>query len=61
MLKIVKFNISIDPKNIDITLSGSAVAKIANILIPLIKSSLIPVMVDSIEKEIKTLIETTID
>jgi len=35
-------NVNVNPDNVDISLKGGLVSKIANILIPLIKSSVIP-------------------
>lgn len=42
MLKVQKLDININPNDIDITLSGGFVAKIANVFIPLLKSTVIP-------------------
>lgn len=47
-LTVEKLNIGINPDDVDITLSGSSVAKIASILIPIIKSSLLPSIVTQI-------------
>ena len=47
-LKIVKSDISINPADIDVTLSGSLVAKVASLVIPLIKSSVIPAIVTGV-------------
>jgi hypothetical protein len=54
-------NIGINPDDVDIKLTGGSVAKIASVLIPLIKSSLLPTIVDMAQSQVKTLIETTID
>jgi len=53
--------VNLDPNDIDITLSGSLVSKIANIFIPLIKSSIIPQIIDQVKAAAKTTIEGTID
>jgi hypothetical protein len=53
--------VNIDPKDVDVKLSGGSVAKIASVLIPLIKNSLIPTIVDTVQTKVKTLIETTVD
>lgn len=50
-----------NPDDIDIQLTGGLVSKIANILIPLIKSSVVPSIIDQVTTQAKTLIETTID
>lgn len=42
-------------------MSGSLVSKIANVFIPLIKSSIIPSVIDQAKTAIKTGIETTVD
>lgn len=50
-----------NPDDIDITLSGSLVAKIASVFIPLFKSTLIPMIVDDLVKTVTTTIDTTVD
>jgi hypothetical protein len=45
MLNVVKDQININPNDIDVTLTGSMVAKIAGIFVPLIKNTLIPAAV----------------
>ena len=47
-ISIVKSNITIDPKDIDIKLSGGKVARIASVLIPLIKNTVIPGVITGI-------------
>ena len=44
-LTVVKTNININPDDVDIQLHGGLVSKIANVLVPLIKSSLLPSIV----------------
>ena len=61
MLKVDKSAITINPDDVDITLSGGLVTKIANILIPLIKSSLIPQIVSTVDDTLKSLITGTVD
>ena len=61
MLTIIKNQITINPSDVDITLSGSLVAKVASVLIPLIKNSVIPGMVKQIQDTITTTITQTID
>lgn len=48
-LKVNKATISINPDDVDITLSGSLVTKIASVLVPLLKSTVIPSVVNIIE------------
>lgn len=60
-LTVEKLNIGINPNDVDITLTGGSVAKIASILIPIIKSTLLPTIVSQIQTTVKTMIETTID
>lgn len=45
-VKVGKLDISVNPDDVDITLTGSLVSKIANILIPLLKSSVLPNIID---------------
>lgn len=61
MLTIVKNAININPDNVDIKLSGGLVSKIANVLIPLIKSSLIPQIVSTVESTISDLVSKTVN
>jgi hypothetical protein len=60
-LTVVKTNININPDDVDIQLHGGLVSKIANVLVPLIKSSLLPAIVTQIEDTVKELVENTID
>jgi hypothetical protein len=60
-LDVSKINVIINPNDIDITLSGSLVSKIANIFIPLFKSTLIPMIVSDLEDQVKTLVDQTLD
>jgi hypothetical protein len=59
LLTVDELDVSLNSDDIDITLSGSLVSKIANIFIPLIKSSIIPQVIDQAKTAIKTGIETT--
>lgn len=56
-----KVAVNINPDDIDIKLSGSLVSKIASVFIPLFKSTLIPMIVDDLTSQIKTIVDTTID
>jgi len=56
-----KVAVNINPDDIDIKLSGSLVSKIASVFIPLFKSTLIPLIVDDLTSQIKTIVETTVD
>lgn len=60
-LSAQKVAVTINPDDVDITLSGSLVAKIAGVFIPLIKSTILPTIVQQVQTEAKTLIDTTID
>ena len=61
MLSVLLDTITINPNDIDITLSGSAVAKIASIFVPLIKNSIIPSIIKTVQDTLKTTIEGTVD
>jgi hypothetical protein len=57
-----RVTVNINPDNVNIKLSGSsAVIKIASIFIPLIKSTILPQIVNQMEDQIKTIVSTTID
>jgi hypothetical protein len=56
-----KVAVNINPDDIDIKLSGSLVSKIASVFIPFFKSTLIPMIVDDLTAQIKTIVETTVD
>ena len=61
-VKCQKLAVNLDPKNIDIKLSGSGlISKIANLLIPLLKSSVIPSVLNQAVATGKTLIDTTVN
>lgn len=51
-----KIDINVNSDDIDVTLTGGLVAKIANILIPLIKSSVIPSLINQVESTATSLI-----
>jgi len=61
MVTVGKINVDINPDDIDVTLSGGLVAKIASVFIPLFKSTLIPLIVTQLEDTVKTTITGTID
>jgi len=44
-LKVQKSDITINPDDLDITLTGSLVAKIASVFIPLFKSTVVPLVI----------------
>ena len=56
-----KMVINVNPNDVDIKLTGGLVTRIASVLIPLIKSSVIPSIIDQVTTQAKTLIDTTID
>lgn len=60
-LTVPTCNIQINPDDVDITLTGSLVTKIASVLIPLLKNTVIPSMITTIESQVKTLVSTTVD
>lgn len=60
-LSVDKLNVAINPDDIDVTLSGSLVAKIASVFIPLFKSTIIPAIVTNLETSIKSTITTTLN
>lgn len=61
-LTLGELDITINPDDVDIQLSGgSLVTKIANILIPLLKSTVIPQVVSQAKSTVSDLINTTVD
>lgn len=60
-LSVIKTDITINPDDVDIKLSGSLIAKIASVFIPLIKSSVIPTIVSDVQTQIKTIVDVQID
>ena len=60
-LEVSKIDVNINPSDIDIKLSGSLVSKIASVFIPLFKSTLIPMIVEDLESNVKTIVDTTLD
>merc|ERR1712127_659953 len=60
-LKVQKSAININPDDLDITLSGSLVAKIASAFIPLFKSTIVPLVVKQVQAQIVTVVDTTIN
>jgi hypothetical protein len=56
-----KFTIDLNPNDIDITLTGGLVAKIANILIPTLKNSVIPDVIKQVESQVPTIINGQVD
>ena len=53
--------IDLNPDNVNITLTGDLVAKIAGILIPLIKNTILPEVIKQVETQATELINTTLD
>jgi hypothetical protein len=60
-LKVQKSDITINPDDVDITLSGSLVSKIASVFIPLFKSLVIPDVVKTVQSQIQTVVDTTVN
>merc|ERR1712195_97153 len=60
-LKVQKSAITINPDDLDISLSGSLVAKIASVFIPMLKSTIIPLVVEQVQAQIGTMVDTTIN
>merc|ERR1712166_199003 len=60
-LKVQKSAITINPDDLDISLSGSLVAKIASVFIPMFKSTIIPLVVEQVQAQIGTMADTTIN
>merc|ERR1712166_340205 len=60
-LKVQKSDITINSDDLDITLSGSLVAKIASVFIPLFNSTIIPLVVKQVQAQIVTVIDTTVN
>merc|ERR1712166_944320 len=60
-LKVQKSAITINPNDLDISLSGSLVAKIASVFIPMFKSTIIPLVVEQVQAQIGTMADTTIN
>lgn len=56
-LAVQKTDIQIDPKNVDITLTGGLVAKIASVFIPFVKSTVLPTVVTTVQGLIKDTID----
>ena len=60
-ITVNKFDIDVNSKNVDIKLHGGLVTKIASVLIPLLKNSVIPAVIDNVKKTATTLIDKTLD
>ena len=60
-IEVSRINVVINPNDIDIVLSGSFVSKIASVFIPLFKSTLIPMIISSLEDKVKAIVDQTID
>jgi hypothetical protein len=56
MITVSKVDVNINPDDIDITLSGSLVSKIASIFIPFFKSTIIPLVVNDLEDQVKSIV-----
>lgn len=54
-------DIIVNSDDIDIKLSGSSVAKIASVFIPYLKKTVIPTLLKTVEKEVKTIVNDQID
>jgi len=61
MLKVGKLDINVNPNDIDITLTGGLVAKVANVLIPLLKSTVIPSVIQTAEQSVSDIINNQVD
>jgi len=61
MLKVSKTTVNLNSDDIDIKLTGGLVSKVANVLIPLIKSSVIPQMIKTIQSTIESTVTQTVD
>lgn len=51
---VQKTDITINPDDVDVKLTGGLVAKIASVFIPLVKSTILPVIVKTVQDGIKT-------
>jgi hypothetical protein len=60
-LAVSNMDVKINPNDIDITLSGSLVSKIASVFIPLFKSTLIPAIISSLETTAKGIVNNNLD
>lgn len=60
-LKIQKLNIDINPNDVDITLKGGLVSKIAGILIPYLKKTVIPTVINEVKTTATDLINNQVD
>lgn len=58
---MAKTDVALNSSDIDITLSGSLVSKIASLFIPLLKSTVIPQVITQVKEEIKDIVQNTID
>lgn len=54
-------DITMNPDDVDVKLTGGLVAKIAGVFIPLVKSSILPAVVTQLKAQVKTAIDTTVD
>jgi hypothetical protein len=60
-LKVQKSAININPDDLDVTLTGSLIAKIASVFIPLVKSTIVPAVVKVVQQQISTVVSTTVN
>lgn len=60
-LAVQKTDITINPKDVDIKLTGGLVAKIAAVFIPFIKSTVLPIIITTVTDGIKNVVDTTIN
>jgi len=54
-------NIIVNPDDVDITLTGGLASRIAGVLIPYLKSTVIPDVITQVETTVTTLIDTNIN
>jgi hypothetical protein len=60
-LAVKKSDINVDPSKVDIKLTGSLVAKIASVFIPLFKSTIIPDVIKTVQQQITEIVDNQID
>jgi len=60
-LNVSKSVVNINPDDVDITLSGGAVAKIASVFIPFIKNTVIPEVITQVQTTIQTTVDVTMN
>lgn len=60
-LSVSKVDINVNPDDIDIKLTGDLVSKIASALIPLLKSTVVPTVIDQVKGQVQTIVNGQID